>query len=159
MRAAVVAALGLAAATAGATEPTRAAGHVLEKVRAAVDEHIQTKVKEGGGVYRLTDEKNGDRLELEVKAIAIVGAARLWRIHDPTRRVTADPNDYFACVNFHPIGEPDAKRYDVDFRVAPRDGKLAVVDAVIHREPRLEKGRWTWVARFTLERVEPPPGK
>ena len=88
-----------------------------------------------------------------------MGAERLWRIHDPGRRVKSDGRGWFACVDFHPVGEPDAKRYDVDFRLRARDGKLEVTDVVIHKEPRLVGGTWTWEERFTLEKLEGAEGQ
>lgn len=59
---------------------------------------------------------------------------RLWHIHDASHRVKRVGDGWFACANFHPVGEPDAKRYDVDLRLAARDGKLEVIEAVIHQE-------------------------
>lgn len=123
-----------------------AAGFDAEQVKAAVARHIDMKRSDGGGVYRLTDDLTGERLELELVEIGIVGVEALWRIHDAARRT--DGAGYFACSLFHPIGAPGEKLYDIDFWVSRRDGKLEVTEARIHKEPRLVGGRWTRVGRY-----------
>jgi len=121
-----------------------------EQVKTAVARHIDAKRDEGGGVYRLTDDLTGERLELELVEISIVGIQALWGIHDAARQV--DGSGYFACTLFHPVGAPGEKLYDVDFRVSRRDGKLEVTEARIHKEPRLEGGKWIRVGRFKRTR-------
>ncbi|HSB20086.1 MAG TPA: hypothetical protein VLD85_08775 [Anaeromyxobacteraceae bacterium] len=129
-----------------------------EQIRAAVVDDIRAKVREGGGAYRLRDELTGEVLELEMEQVAMVSTEGLWRIHDPTRKVSPDARGYFACVNFHPRGGPPEKRYDIDIRVSTDGGKLAVAEVLIHRVPRLVDGKWTWEARFRKEKVEPAGG-
>lgn len=96
------------------------AAFTAEQVRAAVSDYIGAKLREGGGVFRLTDDATGERLELEFIDVAIVGVAALWRIHNPAREV--ENRGYFACTDFHAAGAPKEKRYDVDVWVSPRSG-------------------------------------
>jgi hypothetical protein len=129
---------------------TEVGSFTAEQVRAAANDHVQAKLREGGGLYRMLDDKTGERLELEFVDVAIVAAAGLWRIHDPERG--AGESGYFACVALHPPGAPRGKRYDVDVRFLPRQGKLEAVEARIHKEPRLVKGQWVMVPRFSKTR-------
>jgi hypothetical protein len=129
---------------------TEAGGFTAEQIKAAANDHVQAKLREGGGLYRMLDDKTGERLELELVGIGIVAVAGLWRIHDPERGV--GESGYFACVILHPVGAPRDKRYDVDVRFLPRQGKLEAVEARIHKEPRLVKGQWVMVPRFSKTR-------
>jgi hypothetical protein len=131
-----------------------AASFTLEQVKAVVEEYVSARARDAGGVFILIDDKTGEELKLELKAIALVSVERLWHIHDASHRVKRLGDGWFACANFHPVGEPDAKRYDVDLRLAARDGKLEVIEVVIHQEPRLVNGTWTWVPRFTLKKLD-----
>lgn len=148
------AAAALSLALAPAARGEAPARFTPEQVRAAVIEDIQAKVREGGGVYRLRDDRTGEVLELEMEQVAMVSTEGLWRIHDPTRQVSPDARGYFACVNFHPRGGPPQKRYDVDIRVSTDGGRLAVAEVLIHRVPRLVDGKWTLETRFRKENVE-----
>ncbi len=119
-----------------------------EQANAVVNAYIQARLKEGNGVFRLTDDRTGETLELEFDGIAIVSVERLWRIHDPTRQV--EGSGYFACTAFHPVGAPREKLYDIDVWLSPRDGKLEVTAVLIHKEPRLVKGKWVKETRYTV---------
>jgi hypothetical protein len=144
--------LGAAAAAAAPhdarAEPPTAGGqrkYTAEQVRATVEEHVQRTVRQSGGVYPMPDDASGETLELEFIQTALVSAGALWRVHDPDHRV--DGRAYLACLRFHLIGAPEEKIYDIDVRVEPRDGELAVTDARIHKEKRLVDGKWIWEAR------------
>ncbi len=125
-----------------------AADFTSEQVKAAVDDHIQARLKEGGGVFRLIDDRSGDKLELEFVRVGIVGVGGLWRIHDPARK--AEGGGYFACTFFRPAGAPREKLYDIDLWLSPRDGRLEVTEVRIHKEPRLVKGKWVREPRYTV---------
>jgi hypothetical protein len=135
----------------GAAAPARTAapgtaGFTEEQARRAVGEHVSAKLAEGGGFYRIADERTGEQLELEFIDIAIIGVTALWQIHDPEHRRSSG-SGYFACTDFNARGVRD-KVYDVDMWVAPRDGKLQVVDVRIHMAPELVHGKWVKVARY-----------
>ncbi len=122
-----------------------APGFTAEQAKATVEEHVQHRVRDSGGVYRLADEQAGTTLDLEFVAVSLVSAGSLWRVHDPDRRVGT--NAFAACIRFHPVGAPEQKLYDVDMLVEPRDGRLAVTDVRIHKEMQLVDGKWVWEPR------------
>jgi hypothetical protein len=149
--------LGISAARAGqdggaapASSVPEASGFDAEEVKAAVARHVDAQQREGGGVYRLKDDLTGEQLDLEFVDIGVVGSEALWKIHDAARHVNG--SGYFACTHFHPVGAPGEKLYDIDFRVARRDGMLEVIEASIHKEPRLEGGKWVRVERYRRTR-------
>jgi hypothetical protein len=105
--------------TADATPPP--AKYYVEDIKAAMMAHIAARVDDDG-VFRLRDEKTGETLAL-----------KFVKIHDPVRRI--DGTTYFACTDFHVLGEPD-KLYDLDFWMRPEQGRLRIYDEKIHKEPR-----------------------
>ena len=98
-----------------------------DEVKAAIQEHIAQKVKEGGGVFRFKDEMTGKDLALEFVKIRIV------------RKI--EGHGYFADVDFRVRGEPE-KFYDIDFWVRPEGDKLIFVDARMHKYPKKEGNEW-----------------
>lgn len=95
--------------------------YYVEDIKAAMLAHIESRVDEDG-VFHLRDEKTGDMLAL-----------KFVKIHDPVRRI--DGTTYFACTDFHVVGEPD-KLYDLDFWMRPKEGRLRIYEEKIHKEPR-----------------------
>ncbi len=125
-----------------------ASGFTPGQAQAAVNDFIQAKLKEGNGTYRLTDDRTGEKLELDFVGVILVSVERLWRIHDPTRKV--EGSGYFACTAFRPMGGPPDKLYDIDVWLVPRNGKLEVTAVLIHKEPRFVKGKWVKEPRYTV---------
>jgi hypothetical protein len=113
-----------------------------EQVTAAVEAHVRRKTAEGGGVYRLADERTGRTYDLEFIEVGVVSAAALRRVHDPAE--PQPPPGYFACSKFHPLGAPADSMYDVDLTVEERDGALTVTDVRLHRVKQLVDGKWVW---------------
>ena len=95
--------------------------YYVEDIKAAMLAHIESRVDDDG-VFRLRDEKTGEALAL-----------KFVKIHDPVRRI--DGTTYFACTDFHVVGEPD-KLYDLDFWMRPKEGRLRIYAEKIHKEPR-----------------------
>jgi len=95
--------------------------YYVEDIKAAMLAHIGARVDDAG-VFRIRDEKTGETLAL-----------KFVKIHDPVRRI--DGRTYFACTDFHVVGEPD-KLYDLDFWMRPDAGRLRIYDEKIHKEPR-----------------------
>ncbi len=124
---------------------TPAPAFTPEKVRAAVQEHVDRTVHDSGGVYRLQDPRTGKTLELEFVHVAVVSSGALWKVHDPGRQV--DERASFGCVLFHAVGAPPESLYDVDMLVEPRETKDVVTDVRIHKEKRLVNGKWIWESR------------
>jgi len=98
-----------------------------DEIKAAIQEHIAQKVKEGGGVFKFKDEATGKDLALEFVKIRIV------------RKI--EGHGYFADVDFRVQGEPE-RFYDIDFWVRPKGEKLTIVDARTHRYPKKEGNEW-----------------
>ncbi|QSR85779.1 hypothetical protein MacB4_04030 [Methylacidimicrobium sp. B4] len=111
------------------------------EVKAAIHEYLADKIREGGGVLRIKDEKTGEEIPLE-----------FVEIHNPVRRIP--DKDYFACTDFREKGEPE-KIYDIDFWLAEKDGKLVVDQVKIHKAPEKEDGRWIQVERYSFEADKP----
>ena len=137
--------VGLAAGETATPTPNSPPSIPVEAVKKVVDEHVQAKVREGRGVYRIRDEVTGEELELVFEHTGIVGAGTIWSVHDRFR--TAARDDFYACTMFHPVRRAPDRRYDLDFRVEPRAGGYVVREVVIHREGKLVDGKWVWTAR------------
>ncbi|VVM07007.1 hypothetical protein [Methylacidimicrobium tartarophylax] len=111
------------------------------EVKAAIHEYLADKIREGGGILRIKDEKTGQEIPLE-----------FVEIHNPVRRIP--DKDYFACTDFREKGEPE-KFYDIDFWLAERNGKLVVDQVKIHKAPEKEDGHWIQVERYSFEADKP----
>jgi len=107
------------------------------EVKAAMHEHIAQMTREGGGVFKIKDEKSAKDLALEFVTI-----------HDP---VTHTKQGYFACTDFRVKGEP-GKIYDLDFWLNEKDGKLVVTDTRIHKEPQKEGDKWVKKPRYSFDK-------
>lgn len=126
------------------------ASFTAEQVKSATEAHVQEKLREGHGVYRLADADRGETLALEFVDIAIVADEALWQIHDPRHQVVG--RGYVACTSFRAAEGPREKLYDIDMWLLPSEGKLQVVEVRVHKEPRLVNGKWVKEARFTRTR-------
>jgi hypothetical protein len=105
------------------------------QVESALHEYIAHKVKDG--VLPVKDDKTGRDLALE-----------FVEIHKPLRKV--EGKGYFACSDFREPGSRD-KFYDLDFWLVDKDGKLEVTEVRVHKEPKMEDGRWVQVPRYSFE--------
>ena len=104
-------------------------------------EHITQMTREGGGVFKIKDEKTATDLALEFVTI-----------HDP---VTHTKHGYFACTDFRVKGEP-GKIYDLDFWLNEKDGMLIVTDTRIHKEPQKEGDKWVKKPRYSFDKDGKP---
>jgi len=95
--------------------------YYVEDIKAAMHDYIAARVA-SDGIFHLKDDKTGEMLAL-----------KFVKIHDPVRRI--DGETYFACTDFHVVGEPD-KLYDLDFWMRPETGRLRIYDEKVHKEPR-----------------------
>jgi len=123
----LVSAIGLSADNAYAADETRQEEPVgqpeyyVEDIKSTMMKHIAATVDDEG-VFRMLDDKTGEELVL-----------KFVRIHDPVRQIGSDI--YFACTDFHVVGEPD-KLYDLDFWMKDNTGGLKVYQSKVHKEPR-----------------------
>lgn len=99
-------------------------------VKAKIEEIIAAKVKEGGGVFKLRDERTGEDVPLEFVRLRFI------------RGITG--HGYFGSVDFRVQGEPE-KLYDIDFWVKPVEDRLVLVDIKTHRYPKKEGNEWVQV--------------
>ncbi|MFQ5960505.1 MAG: hypothetical protein ACE5MG_03845 [Candidatus Methylomirabilales bacterium] len=107
------------------------------EIKAAIHTHINEKVKEGGGVIKIKDDKTGEELKLE-----------FVRIHNPVRKVKGE--GYFACSDFRVQGEPE-KLYDLDFWLKQEGDKLVITKTRIHKEPAKEGTTWVKKPRYSFD--------
>jgi Spy/CpxP family protein refolding chaperone len=112
-----------------------------EQIKAAMRQYITAKTTDGGGIFKMHDDKTGQDLALE-----------FVKIHDPVRKI--EGKGYFACTDFRVQGEPQ-KVYDLDFWLDPQDNKLVVTRTTIHKEPRQVGNGWVKVPRYTFENDQP----
>ena len=92
-----------------------------DDIKSAMIRYIDASVDDEG-IFHMHDDKTGEELALE-----------FVRIHDPVRQI--DGNTYFACTDFHVVGEPE-KLYDLDFWMNGQTGELKVYQSKVHKEPR-----------------------
>jgi hypothetical protein len=128
---------GLRAAAPGTYSP--------EQVKATAERYVERRSAEGGGVFRMVDDRTGRDLALEYVHVGVVAPAKLWGVHDPSGKQTGA--GYAACVRFHPVGAPAESVYDVDLSIEPRGDALAVTGVRVHKQTLLENGRWVWTER------------
>lgn len=117
--------------------PGKTAEFKAWEIKAAMHEHIAQKIKDGGGIYKLKDDKTGEELALE-----------FVKIHDPVRKVEAE--GYFACTDFRVVGAPE-KLYDLDFWLKQEGDKLVITKTRVHKEPVKEGDQWVKKARYGFD--------
>ncbi len=114
-----------------------ATNFTAKDIKTAMMNHIKAKTKNTNGVFRIKDEKANKTLFLE-----------FVKIHDPVRKIAG--KGYFACTDFHPVGEDATKLYDLDFWLNPKDGRLQVTKTAIHKHPHRQASKWVKKARYTF---------
>lgn len=120
----------------------KAEGFTAEQIKAAMNAHIETQVREGKGHLVIKDDKSGETLKL-----------KFVKIHDPVRKI--EGKGYFACTDFQPEGAPEGKLYDLDFWLNPEGENLAVTETRIHKHPKKKGKKWTKEARYTFVNDKP----
>lgn len=113
-----------------------------EKIKAAMRKHIATRTELGNpGVFELTDPRTSQVLKLQ-----------FIKVHDPVRSL--GNGRYFACTDFHVVGEPD-KTFDLDFWMMEFNGELTVYQENVHKLPVRKNGEWVQVPRYTFVDNQP----
>ena len=108
-----------------------------KRIKAAMRKHIATRTELGNpGVFEITDLRTSQVLKLQFD-----------KIHDPVRAL--GNGRYFACTNFHVVGEPD-KTFDLDFWLMPFNGELVVYRENVHKLPVRDDGEWVQHPRYTF---------
>ncbi|MFQ5929569.1 MAG: hypothetical protein ACE5MK_07710 [Acidobacteriota bacterium] len=89
-----------------------------ENIKTAMSAHIEARIQEGSGSFKIHDPESDQNLELS-----------FVQIHDPVRKI--EGRGYFACTDFTTA---DGKTiYDIDFWLNPQEGELVVTDTQIHK--------------------------
>lgn len=108
------------------------------EIMSGLHDHIASKRAEGGGVYKLKDDKTGEELSLD-----FVG------IHQPVRKLK-DDGRYFACTDFRKAGSKE-EYYDIDFWMDEKSGKISVGGVRVHKVPTLEDGNFIQMPRYQFD--------
>ena len=129
-------------AQAAAPVQQQQAEYSAEQIKAAMRKHIATRTELGNpGVFELSDPRTSQVLKLQ-----------FIKIHDPVRSL--GNGRYFACTDFHVVGEPD-KTYDLDFWLMPFKGDLVVYQENVHKIPTRKDGAWVQQPRYTFVDNQP----
>ncbi len=104
------------------------------EIKGAMNAYIS--MREDQGIFKITDEKTGDELQL-----------KFVKIHDPVRKI--EGKGFFACTDFEVVGH-SGKLYDLDFWLNPEGGKLKVTEEKIHKHPIKTDAGWEKKARYTF---------
>ncbi len=97
-----------------------------------VDKLIKDQSAKNGGIFVIDDPVTDTSIPLVYENV------------DFTR--TLDGYGFFPDVIFHAKGNPAAK-YLVDFWIAPKDGKLAVLETRIYEAPEKDGNTWSMIER------------
>lgn len=103
-----------------------------EAAREFIEGVITAAAEKNGGLFAVNDDMMGKTLSLKFLGVDFVR--------------TLHGYGYFPNVNFADSAD-EQKRYQVDFWVKPKDGRLALVDTRVYKAPRREGDRWTMITR------------
>ncbi|MEQ1709782.1 MAG: hypothetical protein ABL908_00085 [Hyphomicrobium sp.] len=103
-----------------------------DDVTAFVTAHIEGAAAKGGGLFAIDDAMAGQTLKLKFAGVDFVR--------------TLFGYGFFPNVNFIDKDDP-TKKYQIDFWVLPRGGKLTVVDIRVYKAPRREGDKWVLMTR------------
>ena len=108
------------------------------EIMSALHDHVVVKRAEGGGTYKLKDDKTGEELALD-----FVG------IHQPVRKLKEN-GQFFACTDFRKAGSKD-EFYDIDFWLDEKTGKITVGGVRVHKVPTMEDGNMIQMPRYQFD--------
>lgn len=103
-----------------------------DDVKTFIDALIKAAAEKNGGLFPVQDAMLGKTLTLTYKGVEFVR--------------TLHGYGFFPNVNFADPKD-DKKKYQVDFWVKPKDGKLSLVDTRIYKAPRKEGDGWAMMTR------------
>lgn len=103
-----------------------------DDVKTYIDTLIKAAAEKNGGLFALNDAMLGQTLTLQYNGVEFVR--------------TLHGYGFFPNVNFADPKD-EKKKYQVDFWVKPKDGKLALVDTRVYKAPRKEGDGWTMMTR------------
>lgn len=97
-----------------------------------VEDYIKSESASSGGLFQVSDATFGRTLPLRFEKVEFVR--------------TLHGYGFFPNVYFSDKDDPE-KRYQIDFWLRPKAGKLEVVDVRIYKAPRKEGDKWTMMTR------------
>jgi len=103
-----------------------------DDVTAFIQDHIAKTADKTSGLFSVNDSMLGQTLTLKLDKVDFVR--------------TLHGYGFFPNVIFLDKDDP-SKRYQIDFWVRPRDGKLSVVDTRVYKAPRKEGDKWIMFTR------------
>lgn len=106
--------------------------YVSSQVKEFVREYIKAESDKNGGLFPVKDTLHARTLKLKFEKIDFMR--------------TLHGYGFFPNTVFSDKENPD-KKYQIDFWVKPRGGKLRVVDIRIYKAPRREGKRWIQMTR------------
>ncbi|MEQ1577927.1 MAG: hypothetical protein ABL894_09755 [Hyphomicrobium sp.] len=121
-----------AAADSGATGDDMGA-FTPEDVKSFIEGVITEASAKTDGLYAVNDAMMGQTLKLKFNGVDFVR--------------TLHGYGFFPNVNFS-APEDAAKKYQIDFWVKPKAGKLSMVDVRVYKAPRKEGNTWTMITRL-----------
>jgi hypothetical protein len=104
---------------------------VSDDAKVFVENEIKA-ASEKTGLFEINDARAGQTL-----ALKFVGVDFVRTLHG---------YGFFPNVNFAAPDNP-AKKYQIDFWVKPKDGKLSIVDVRVYKAPRKEGDDWVMITR------------
>ncbi|MBE9503424.1 MAG: hypothetical protein IME96_04555 [Proteobacteria bacterium] len=108
-----------------------------ETIAKAIDAHVKNESNQKGGYFIVEDRVAKKTLSL-----------KLDKIH--RERLSAiDKGHYFACVDFT---NEDGKKYDIDFFLKDKKGKLKVTETMVHKEEGKERYNWVKKGDFWVKK-------
>jgi hypothetical protein len=103
-----------------------------DDVKTFIEGEIAAAAEKNGGLFPVADAMLGQSLSLKLVAVDFVR--------------TLHGYGFFPNVIFADSTDPD-KKYQVDFWVKPKGGKLGIVDVRIYKAPRKEGDKWVQMTR------------
>ncbi|MFA5950882.1 MAG: hypothetical protein WC807_11440 [Hyphomicrobium sp.] len=106
--------------------------YAAEDVTKFVEETIKTAADKSAGLFAVNDAMLGQTLTLKFEKVDFVR--------------TLHGYGFFPNIIFTDQDIPE-KKYQIDFWVRPRGGKLDIVDVRVYKAPRKEGERWVQITR------------
>ncbi len=106
--------------------------YLADDVKMFIEGEIASAADKNGGLFPVNDSMLGQMLSLKLVAVDFVR--------------TLHGYGFFPNVVFADSTDPD-KKYQVDFWVRPKDGKLRIVDVRVYKAPRKEGDKWVQMTR------------
>lgn len=95
--------------------------------QAFTEQHVKENASKNGGLFKMEDPVLARTIMLKFDKVEFVR--------------TLHGYGFFPNVYFHDKDNPE-KRYQIDFWLKPKDGKLSIVDVRIYKAPKKDGDKW-----------------